>query len=71
MLSEYSNENADLQFPANRLDFDDYHIGEDFAISPETLRSMSVINSTRSLNQMINWLNNDTLILDEHELALT
>lgn len=71
MLSEYLNEHADRQFPANRLDYDDYLIGEDFAISPETLRSLSGKNTTKTLNPIIQWFENDPLILDEHELALS
>ena len=65
------NENTALLYPANRLDFDDYLIGEDFAISPETLRSLSGKNTTKTLNPIIQWFENDPLILDEHELALS
>ncbi|MGR9037306.1 MAG: hypothetical protein ACU83O_12080 [Gammaproteobacteria bacterium] len=71
MFFESLQENTDLQFPANSLDFSDYSIGEDFAISPDTLCSLAGKNTTESLNPLFTRFGKDQLLLDEHELALS
>lgn len=70
MSFNWITEKTDLVFPANRLDFDEFVIGEDFALSPETLCSLPLRTAPKPLIGMIKRTDDGQLILDEHESAL-
>ena len=61
---------TDLQLPADQLDFDDYLVGEDFALSPYLLRSLASMSSALPRPGLAGRNDDGQLILDEHELAL-
>lgn len=70
MLCNWISEKTKLQLPANLMDFDDIHIGLEFALSPEMLGILAGQLKAGPQTGINRGADNMPVKLDEHELAL-